>query len=428
MEVVDPVEVPLLHLLRVDLDAAVADGVTGGLGQRGDLDPPLHGQAGLDGRLAARAVADAVGVRPLLGDDAALGAQRGDDGGAGLQTVQALEGTVGRDDGVLVHDREGRQVVTLADLEVVRVVGRGHLDRAGAELGVDVLVGDDRDGAVGQRQPDQLADQVLVPLVAGVDGDGGVTEHRLGAGGGDDDGVVPLAVLHGDEFTVVVLVLDLDVRDGGETAGAPVDDALGAVDQLVVVEPLEDGLDGLGEALVHGEALARPRDAVTEAPHLAADLPAGLTLPLPDALDEGLPAEVVAGLALLAQLALDDVLGRDAGVVHAGLPQRLEALHALAAGEGVDEGVLEGVAEVQAARDVRRRDDDGVRRLVALGVGLEVAPLDPALVQRRLYVGRRVLGRQFGRGRWGLLLSVLGHGASLGVSPRRPETPLFCNG
>ena len=47
---------------------------------------------------------------------------------------------------------------------------------------------------------------------------------------------------------------------------------------------------------------------------------------------------------------LDDVLGGDAGVVHAGQPQRLEALHPLAAGERVHQRVLEGVAEVQASR------------------------------------------------------------------------------
>lgn len=317
---------------------------------------------------------------------------------------------MGGDDGVLVHDRDGGQVVALADLEVVRIVGGRHLDGAGAELGIDVLVGDDRDGAVGQRQLDELADEVLVPLVLRVDGDGGVTEHRLGTGGGDDNGLVPVPVLHGDQLAVVVLVLDLDVGDGRQTPGAPVDDALGAVDQLVVVEPLEDGLDGLGQPLVHREPLTRPRDTVSQPAHLSADLPAGLALPLPDALDERLPAEVVPGLALLGQLPLDDVLRGDAGVVHAGLPQRLVALHALAAGQGVDERVLEGVPQVQAARDVRRRDDDGVRRLLAVRVGLEVTPFYPALVQLPLYLGRRVLGRQFGGGCGLRLLSVLGHG------------------
>ena len=47
----------------------------------------------------------------------------------------------------------------------------------------------------GQRQVDRLADQVLVARVVGVDGDGGVAEHRLGAGGGD---VERLAVRAGD--------------------------------------------------------------------------------------------------------------------------------------------------------------------------------------------------------------------------------------
>ena len=161
---------------------------------------------------------------------------------------------------------------------------------------------------------------------------------------------VALAVPDRDELAVVVLVLHLDVGDGRQTARAPVDDALGAVDQLVVVEPLEDGLDGLGQPLVHGEALTGPGDAVAEAPHLAEDLAAGLVLPLPDALDERLAAQVVAGLALLGELPLDHVLRGDAGVVHAGLPQRLVALHALAAGEGVDERVLEGVARGAGCR------------------------------------------------------------------------------
>lgn len=314
-----------------------------------------------------------------------------------------------RDDRVLVHDGKARQTVPLADLEVVRVVRGRDLDGARAELGVDVLVGDDRDAAAGERQLDLLADQVLVAVVLRVNGNSRVAQHRLGTGRRDDDGVLALAVPDGDELAVVVLVLDLDVRDGRETARTPVDDALGPVDQLVVVELLEDGLDGLGQTLVHGEALTRPGDTVTKALHLPGDLPAGLALPLPDAVDEGLAPQVVAGLALLGELTLDNVLRGDTGVVHAGLPQRLVALHPLAPGEGVDQRVLEGVPQVEAARDVRRRDDDGERRLVARRVGLEVTTFYPALIQLPLYLGRCVLGRQFGVAGW-RLLSVLGHG------------------
>jgi hypothetical protein len=37
--------------------------------------------------------------------------------------------------------------MALADLEVVEVVRRGHLDRARALLGVGIVVGNDRDAA-----------------------------------------------------------------------------------------------------------------------------------------------------------------------------------------------------------------------------------------------------------------------------------------
>ena len=66
-------------------------------------------------------------------------------------------------------------------------------------------------------------------------------------------------------------------------------------------------------------------------------VPPELGLPLPDALDEGVAAEVVAGLAVGGQLPLDHHLGRDAGMVGARLPQRVAAAHALDSGSGCPE-------------------------------------------------------------------------------------------
>ena len=71
--------------------------------------------------------------------------------------------------------------------------------------------------------------------------------------------------------------------------------------------------------------MKRSRLQSTEAPRrrsLLRDLAAGLFFPLPDALDEFLAAEIALAIALAIQQALDDHLRRDAGVVHAGLPQR----------------------------------------------------------------------------------------------------------
>src|SRR5207248_2236077 len=112
---------------------------------------------------------------------------------------------------------------------------------------------------------------------------------------------------------------------------------------------------------------------------LARDGRARLLLPLPDSLDEFIPPEVVARLALSFQLALDDDLGGDAGVVGADDPVGVEAAHALIADERVHQRLLEGMPHVQGAGDIGRRQLDAVRRCVVIAM-LEVAGRFPALV------------------------------------------------
>ena len=82
-------------------------------------------------------------------------------------------------------------------------------------------------------------------------------------------------------------------------------------------------------------------------PHLAEDRAAGLGLPLPHPLDELLPAEVVPGQALGGELALDDVLGRDArrGPCRAATASR--TLHAATPDQASWMRVVQGVADVQ---------------------------------------------------------------------------------
>ena len=70
----------------------------------------------------------------------------------------------------------------------------------------------------------------------------------------------------------------------------------------------------------------------------------------PDALDEGLAAELLARRALARELLLDDVLGRDARVVVARLPERVEALHPVQA----DQQVLDRAVRARAPCAARR--------------------------------------------------------------------------
>ena len=85
--------------------------------------------------------------------------------------------------------------------------------------------------------------------------------------------------------------------------------------------------------------------------------------------DELLAAQVVARLALLLQLALDDDLRGDAGVVGAGHPVGVVAAHAVVADQRVHQRLLEGVAHVQRAGDVGRRQLDAVGGRAAVAAG-----------------------------------------------------------
>ena len=81
--------------------------------------------------------------------------------------------------------------------------------------------------------------------------------------------------------------------------------------------------------------------------------------PLPDALDEGCAAEGLARGTFGDELALDEHLRGDAGMVGSRDPEGGFAEHAVPADENVRFGVLKHVPHVEIAGDVGRGQQDG---------------------------------------------------------------------
>ena len=287
-------------------------------------------------------------------------------------------------------------MVAQADLEVVGVVGRGDLHRAGAELHVAVFVGDDGYLFIHDGQDDGLADLVLIAGVFRMHGHGGVAQHGLGAGGGHDDKAfaVGVGIAQVPQVAGFVLVVDLDVGDGGLAVGAPVDDAHAAVDEALFVQLHEGLLHRLGAALVHGEALLGPVAGGAQGHQLLLDAGVIFMLPVPHHVQELFPAQIVAGKALFSQLLFHFRLGGDAGVVGAGQPEGAAALHAAPADQNVLHGVVQGVAHVQLARDVGRRHDDAEGLAVPVHVAAEIAFVQPFLIPLVLHLFGLVSGGQ----------------------------------
>ena len=261
-------------------------------------------------------------------------------------------------------------------------MGGRDLHRAGAELHLAVFVPYDGDLPVDEGQDHGLADDVRIPGVLRVHGDGRIAQHGLGAGGGHGDGIGLVRGIVADvpEMARLSLILHLRVTERGLAVRAPVDDAVAPIDELFVVKGLEDLKHGLVAALVHGEALPVPIAGGAHLPKLLHDGGAIFLPPLPGPLQKALPAHVLLGEAFSGQSFHDLNLGGDGGVVCAREPQHLIARHALIAGDGVLQGVVEGVAHMELARDVGGRDHDGEGRLVRVRFSVEVAVLLPLLI------------------------------------------------
>ena len=245
----------------------------------------------------------------------------------------------------------------------------------------------------------RLADQVLVAIVGRVDGHGGIAEHRLGAGGGDQERLVGVdhRVADRPELAERVDVLDLVVGHGGPELDVPVDQPLPSVNLVGLEEVEEGGPDGLGAHLVEGEPGPGPVARTAHQAELPEDPGLVLVLPGPDSPDQLVAADVVAGLVFfLAQAGLDDGLGGDPGVVGAGHPEGVVALHPPPPDQDILDRVIQGMAQVQRPGDVRRRDDDGVGVLLARRVGMKIPFFEPEIIPTTLGVLGVVLLGEFG--------------------------------
>ena len=153
----------------------------------GIFQKPLFAQARLDGHIRALAEPDVVLVR-LGFNHHALFRENFHGNFARLEAIQPgqrpTRQSVHR--AVGVDDFDERQLVARADVEVRLVVGGRHLEHAGAEFKIHMLVADDGDEflIVGnfrrERTNNKFADQLGVARVLGIHGHGGVAGNRLG--------------------------------------------------------------------------------------------------------------------------------------------------------------------------------------------------------------------------------------------------------
>ena len=394
MYVFHPVAVGVDKLGRVELNRAIKHVVEGGLADFLHAEEPLQGQTRLNHRIGALAVANLIDHVFGL-DQIACGIEVFDDFLAHHEAVLAdVELCLLIERGVFVEDVYQFEIVALADLVVIDIVGRGHLEATSTVLNVYVVIANDRNLAVDHGDDGFLADEVLEALIFGVDTDSGIGQDGLWAGGGDGHIVLGPGdlVAYVEEFGVYFFVDYLLIRHSGLALRVPVDHAVAAVDMSFVVEVYKYLDYGFVVALVHGEAGAVPVAGSAELLELLKDDAAVLVFPLKGMLEEFVPADLSFFDALLAEHLYHLCLGGDGSVVGAGYPAGLAAFHARFADQDILDGIVEHVAHVQDSCHIGWRDDDSVGLFVRIGSGLKESLVHPVLIPLVFYCCRIVLG------------------------------------
>ena len=139
---------------------------------------------------------------------------------------------------VVGQDVVYRQVVPLADVVIIEVMGRRNLDAACAELRIDIVIGDDRNTAANDRQNNFLSDEILVALIVRMHRNGTIAQHRLGPRCGDNKMTVARGkrVAEVPQVTLLVGRENLEVRQRCVQGRVPVDEALATINETVFVQ------------------------------------------------------------------------------------------------------------------------------------------------------------------------------------------------
>ena len=397
-DVVHPVEVGLVEPFRHELYLALLHYADSFFGKGLHAHEPLEAGEGLDGIMAAVADPYVVGVVLYLHKVAALfhighdslAALHGSH--AGIRRSQLVQVSV-----VSEYPYAG-QVVAHAYFEIVGVVAGSDLNCAGAKLLLHVFVRNYGYLAAHYGDYDGLSDKIPIALILGVHGYGGIAGYCFWAGGGADYGIALVGRVVADvpEVAGLLLVLHLGVRKRRLAYGAPVDYPVVPIYKAFFVKVYKHLGDRPVAALVHGEAFTLPVTGGAHFTQLLYDGPAVLAAPLPCALEECFAAYVALVYAFLGHLGDYLYLGGYGGVIRAGKPERLVAVHALIAYYGILKGIIQGVAHVQLAGYVWRRHNYAVGFLFGVGFRMEVALLFPFFVEPAFHVGMVIgLGQFF---------------------------------
>ena len=397
LDVLQPVAIGVLILLRIELDVVVHYWREGDVSKVLHLEEPLCRELWLDRHIGTLREAHLIIiVLNLLHQTGVLKV----DGNllAHIHAVHSyIEACCLADGTVVVEDIDGLQTVLQTEGVVIDIVSWSHLQTSGTELDIYVCILDDRNLAVYERHDHVLTLQPGILLILRVDTHGRVAHDGFRTGCCYHCIVTLLVLVHHVllinllavlfyhvilqmvELRVLVLVDNLLVRERSLGLRVPVNHAHATIDESLLVEVAEYVDNGTGAGLVHGECCAVPVAAGTEFTELLEDDAAVLVSPVPSMLEELIASEVSLLDTLLSEAVNHLSLGSDTGVVGTWYPASILALHACTANENILDSIVEHVSHVEHTRYVWWRDYHRIR-FTTIWLRAEKLVVEPVLI------------------------------------------------
>ena len=129
---------------------------------------------------------------------------------------------------IIIQDVDFFQIVTASNLEVIRVMSRCNLYTSCSEFFVYIFIGDHRNLSVCERKLQHLADEIPVALIFRIYGNSSITQQgfRTCSCNLYETSLFPYdRVIDVPEESILILMLNLCIRDGSLAYRTPVDDS-----------------------------------------------------------------------------------------------------------------------------------------------------------------------------------------------------------
>ena len=310
---------------------------------------------------------------------------------------------VGIDGRIIVHDVDFRQIMTLSDFEIVRVMGRRDLHNTCSEFHIHILILNHRNRLVYDGKPYLPSFQISISFVIRIDRYRRIAQHGLRTGGGEFQKLCPAGpailihkrILDMPEVACLLLIHDFRIGDGGITYRTPVNNPAAFINPSFLVHLAEHLGNGLITALIHSKTLPVPVAGRTQLLQLADDPSAVLFFPLPGTFQEALASQIFLRDTFFLQFLDNADLRRDRSMVRTRLPERIVALHPFISDQYILHGIIQCMSHMKLACNIRRGNNDGKGFLRLIYFRMEVLLIQPFPVQSVFYALRVIGFRQF---------------------------------